>query len=73
MAEINAAYEQIKNPDRAQSNHGTSQQSSYGGYSSGSYGGNQYYGGERDVNDCFVPGQPFLPLDMRANPGIHNR
>ena len=39
MQEINAAYEQIKNPEKAQPNQG------YGGYGYDPYGG--YYGGQR--------------------------
>ncbi len=40
MQEVNAAYEQIKNPQSA-SNSGTGGAGAYGGYGSGSYGG--YY------------------------------
>ena len=42
MQQINAAYEQIKNPEKAQSQGGYGQQN-YGGY--GSYGGYSSYGG----------------------------
>ena len=44
MQEINAAYEQIKNPEKAQSGPGT--QGGYGGYGGG-YGGYDPFGGQR--------------------------
>lgn len=48
MQEINAAYEQIKNPEKAQS-YGNSGQNTYGGY--GSYGG--YSGGFNPFEEWF--------------------
>ena len=45
MQEINAAYEQIKNPEKAQPNSGYG---GYGGY--GSYGGYNSYGGQTAQN-----------------------
>ena len=41
MQQVNDAYEQIKNPEKAQSQ----QHSGYGGYGGGSYGGYTGYGG----------------------------
>ena len=47
MQQVNAAYEQIKNPEKAAQNSG---QGGYGGYGYGSYGGyqRQSYAGEGD-------------------------
>lgn len=45
MTEINAAYEQIKNPGRTQADYGSAQQNGSGGYASGSYGAYGSYGG----------------------------
>ena len=43
MQQINAAYEQIKNPEKAQPNHGYGGYGGYNGY--GSYGGQSSYSG----------------------------
>ena len=73
MNEINAAYEQIKNPDQTNSAYGFGNQNSsgsnpYGGYGSGEYGNSgQSYGEE------FDPFDPFGWTGRGAGSTIHRR